>query len=282
MRLLVTGATGFIGQHLIPLLLHHGHQVTALVRKENRAKNYDWHRQIRLQTHDILDPTATIHPEIGNNDAVIHLAWAGLPNYMSLFHFERNLPADYRFLKAVIEAGIKQVLVTGTCLEYGMQSGCLSEDLPTRPANPYALAKDTLREFLESLQREVPFNLQWARLFYMHGPGQHPSSILAQLDTALERGDDSFNMSGGEQLRDYLPIREVVRRLLILAENPQCRGIVNICRGTPISVRGLVEQHLVERGRTIRMNMGHFPYPENEPMAFWGDCTKLQSYPDKK
>ena len=77
------------------------------------------------------------------------------------------------------------MLVTGTCFEYGMQSGYLSEKMITNPGNPYALAKDSLRKFLLSLQREVPFTLQWARLFYMYGSGQNPNSILAQLDNAV-------------------------------------------------------------------------------------------------
>lgn len=205
----------------------------------------------------------------------MHLAWPGLPNYDALFHYEQTLPADYRFLKSLVKGGVGHLLVTGTCFEYGMQSGALAEDLPTAPANPYALAKDTLRKQLQSLQQQHAFTLQWARLFYMYGEGQSPNSLVAQLDRAIDGGEAEFNMSGGEQLRDYLPVDEVASRTVTLVEHPGCDGVVNICSGVPISVRRLVERHLANRGANIRLNLGHYPYSNEESMAFWGDGSRL-------
>jgi dTDP-6-deoxy-L-talose 4-dehydrogenase (NAD+) len=199
-----------------------------------------------------------------------------LPDYKALCHFEETLPLQYRFLKAAIEGGIRQVLVAGTCLEYGMQSGGLSEDLATRPVTAYALAKDTLRAFLQAFQRVAPFTLQWARLFYMYGPGQHPTSLLEQLARALERGDECFHMSGGEQLRDYLPVHEVAARLVAVLEQRDWSAIVNISSGSPISVRRLVEEYLIRHERTIRLQLGYHPYPDYEPMAFWGSTKRFR------
>ena len=156
-----------------------------------------------------------------------------------------------------------------------MQSGAMTEMMPTMPSNPYALAKDTLRKLLQSLQQQHPVTLQWSRLFYMHGVGQNPNSLLAQLDHAINNGKSSFNMSGGEQLRDYLPVEAVASRLVFLSENPHFNGVVNICSGHPISVRRLVEQHLGSLGVDIQLNLGHYPYPEYEPMAFWGETQFL-------
>ena len=90
-----------------------------------------------------------------------------------------------------------------------MQQGCLDEDMPSAPANPYSLAKDTLRKFLQELRKVSPFHLKWARLFYMYGSGQNANSLLSQLDKALANGETSFNMSSGEQERDYLPVEKV-------------------------------------------------------------------------
>jgi len=101
-------------------------------------------------------------------DLLIHLAWEGLPNYKSLFHFEENLPGHYAFLKNLITHGLSDITVTGTCLEYGLKEGKLSEDMVTNPSNSYAIAKDTLRKFLEQLQSVQPFHLKWVRLFYMY------------------------------------------------------------------------------------------------------------------
>lgn len=277
MKVLVTGATGFVGQHVVPQLLERGYAVTAVARDEAKARNFDWFSSVRFICCDIHQSTATQFEQFGKNEAVIHLAWPGLPNYKAPFHFEDTLPADYRFLKALVESGVNHLLITGTCFEYGMQSGCLAENTPTFPANPYALAKDTLRKFLGELKHQQAFTLQWARLFYMYGQGQNANSLLAQLDRAIDNGEAKFNMSGGEQLRDYLPVNEVAHRLVLLLEHPECDGTVNVCSGAPASVRRLVERHIAIRGAEIQLNLGHYPYPEYEPMAFWGDAHRLNS-----
>ena len=278
MRVLVTGATGFVGRHVVPQLLQRGHTVTAVARDEAKARQFNWFDSIRFAACDIHRSASNQMGSFVAQDAVIHLAWPGLPNYGSAFHVEKNLPGSYRFLKSLVEAGVRQVLVTGTCGEYGLQSGALSEDIPPAPVTQYALAKDTLHKYLQALQQQHRYVLQWARLFYMYGPGQHANSLLSQLDSALDRGDAIFNMSGGEQLRDYLPIEDVAFRLVSLLEHPDCAGTINICSGEPISVRRLVMQHLTKRGRDIQLNAGYYPYLEYEPMAFWGDCTKYSRY----
>ncbi len=277
MKILVTGATGFIGRHVIPKLLACNHTVVAAARDEARVREFDWHASVTFVACDLHQPIAEPFRLFGSPDTVMHLAWPGLPNYMQPFHFEENLPADCRFLKSLIDGGLKHLLVAGTCLEYGMQNGCLKEDLPTRPATSYALAKDTLRKYLEFLIANRQFVLQWARLFYMHGPGQNPDSLFSQLDRALESNEKVFNMSRGEQLRDYLPVQEVASRLVTLANHPECKGIFNICSGQPTSIRSLVESHLEQRKAVMRLNLGHYPYPAYEPMAFWGCGDRFQS-----
>jgi dTDP-6-deoxy-L-talose 4-dehydrogenase (NAD+) len=278
MKVLVTGATGFVGRHVIPRLLEHGHTVTAVARDETKARNFSWFDRVRFVACDIHRPIDKPVELFGNPEAVIHLAWPGLPNYKALVHFEEALPADYRFLKTLVEGGVDRLLVTGTCFEYGMQSGALREDMETRPTNPYGFAKDTLRRQLEYLKNEQSFMLTWARLFYLYGDGQAENSLLPQLKAAVERGDKVFNMSGGEQLRDYLPITEVAKCLVSLAIRNGDNGIVNVCSGKPISVLELVEGWIKENDWSIKLNLGYYPYTDYEPMTFWGDRQKLDRY----
>lgn len=272
-RILVTGANGFVGNHVVAELLNQNYEVIATSRNPEKAELCKWYPQVSYIPCDLNVTQKDFFEFFQQPDLLIHLAWEGLPNYKGLFHLERNLLSNYRFLRNMIEQGLRHLIVTGTCLEYGMQEGCLTESNETRPITPYGLAKDTLRRFLQALQHEKPFVLQWARLFYMCGPGQNPNSLLPQLDRAIDSGDESFNMSGGEQLRDYLPVTEVAARLVSLAEHPELSQMINICSGTPISVRRLAENHIAKRNANITLNLGHYPYPDYEPMEFWGAST---------
>jgi dTDP-6-deoxy-L-talose 4-dehydrogenase (NAD+) len=157
-----------------------------------------------------------------------------------------------------------------------MQSGSLAEGVGPHPSIPYAVAKDSLRRRLEQLCLVRPFNFTWARLFYIFGDGQSDTSLLPQLRRAVADHADAFDMSGGEQLRDYMPVAEAADCLVSLALKRQPIGVVNVCSGKPVSVRSLVERWINENGWAIRLNLGRYPYPEYEPMAFWGDATKLR------
>jgi len=275
-KVLVTGATGFVGRHLVAALLARGCEVRAVARNAETAASMPWINAVEFIAADIHAADLDIAKLTTGVDALAHLAWPGLPNYQALFHFEHNLMADYRFIKGAVEGGVSQVMVTGTCFEYGMQSGPLSEQTAPQPSNPYGLAKNTLRVFLENLQREKSFTLQWARLFYLHGSGQNPNSLLAALDRAIDAGDERFNMSAGEQLRDYLAIETAAGYLTAILQQRDFNGVINCSSGQPISVRALVEQRLRERDASISLNLGHYPYPTHEPMAFWGVADRLQ------
>ena len=266
-QVIVSGATGFVGQHLIPLLLQSNHDVVVIGRDENKARMFDWYDRVEFISLDYHKAKLNYKPK--PNASLIHLAWQGLPNYTSLFHLEENLPKNYEFIKDLVNSGVSKVLAVGTCFEYGSQNGQLSTNLRAEPNNPYAVAKDCLRQCLSCLQKQSDFTFQWARLFYMYGQGQNSKSLLAQLDTAIARGETTFNMSGGEQIRDYLPIEDVARQLFQLFKNDES-GIFNICSGEPISIRQLVENRIQERNSSIRTNLGYYPYPDFEPMAFWG------------
>ncbi|MEI7054031.1 NAD(P)-dependent oxidoreductase [Pseudomonas koreensis] len=276
MKVLVSGATGFVGRHLVAALLARGCAVRAVARKTDTAASMPWINDVEFVAADIHAADLDIAALTDGIDVLAHLAWPGLPNYRALFHFEHNLMADYRFIKGAVEAGVKQVLVTGTCFEYGMQSGPLSESVEPQPSNPYGLAKHTLHQFLQNLQQEKPFTLQWARLFYLHGEGQNPNSLLAALDRAINAGETSFNMSGGEQLRDFLPIASAAAYLAAIVHQRDFNGVINCASGQPVSVRALVEQRLRERGAALKLNLGHYPYPSHEPMAFWAVTERLQ------
>lgn len=272
-KIAVTGATGFVGRHTIQALLDQGVIPTLLVREGSRIP-LAWGECPRVDV-DLHETPPNLFELAGQPDILIHLAWGGLPNYRSLTHFEQELPAQYRFLKTMIVSGLPHLFVAGTCFEYGMQSGPLHEGLEVTPTNPYGYAKNSLRQQLEYLKSLHAYSLIWGRLFYLWGDGQSPASLLPKLRGAISAGETRFAMSGGEQLRDYLAVTDAAAIIARLAKTRMDAGIVNICSGYPISVRRLVESWIEENGWNITPDLGKFPYPDYEPMAFWGDRRKL-------
>lgn len=275
MKVAVTGASGFIGRHVVAALAAQG--LPPVVTLRPNTSEPPWFAGLEVVRLDIAHPPADVFLAMGRPDVLLHLAWGGLPNYRSPRHVEHELPANGRFLNDMLAGGLDTLLVTGTCLEYGMRTGALAEDLDPRPTIPYATAKDALRGQLMQWRTSHPFHFTWARLFYLFGEGQSPASLLPQLRRAVAAGQETFDMSGGEQLRDYLPVTEAARHLVSLATARRANGVVNVCSGRPISVRELVERWIDENGWSIRLNLGKYPYQDYEPMAFWGDATKLHT-----
>jgi len=282
MRVLVTGATGFIGNHVVNTILKYNinEVIATSINSIQDAKKFLWYKDVDYISLDLNKPIDNFFKVFKEPDTLIHLSWEGLPNFKDLYHFERNVLFNYQFLKNMIKNGLKNLNVIGTCLEYGLQEGRLSENLQTKPAIAYALGKDTLRKFIEELNKSLKFNFKWIRLFYMYGEGQSPKSILPQLSKALDNNDKTFNMSGGEQLRDYLSIEKVAEYIIKISLQEKILGIINCCSGEPISIRKLVETHIEKSGKSIKLNLGYYPYPDYEPMAFWGDNSKLNTILD--
>ena len=278
MKVLVVGSTGFIGSYVMDYLARYKDiSIIATTRSLRKAKKFNWFndKKINVIEFDISQTGSDVFKILRKPDVMIHLAWDGLPDYKNINHIEQNLYKNYFFLRDMISGGLKNLTITGTCFEYGLKNGCLSEEIKTDPVISYAIAKDSLRRFLQELQKTKKFNLIWSRLFYVYGNGQSPKSLLSQLNAAINNKEKVFNMSGGEQLRDYLPIEKLAEYIVKIALQNKITGIINCCSGKPISIRNLIENYIKEKDADIKLNFGYYPYPDYEPMAFWGDNSKL-------
>ncbi len=276
MKILVTGATGFIGNYLInELIKNKDLTIIATSRSKTKAKKYSWYSKVTYIEYEIIESNTTnLFKYFMKPDLVIHLAWDNLSNYNDLTHIEKNLLNHYSFLKNIIENGLLNLSCIGTCLEYGLQNGELSEDFVTNPITTYGLAKDSLRKFLQSLQNEYTFNLKWIRLFYMYGEGQSPNSLYSQLNSSIIN-KKTFNMSKGDQVRDYLDINQVVKNIIQISLQNKVLGIINCASGIPITILDFIKKILLIKKSNLSLNIGYYDYPKYEPFSFWADTKKL-------
>lgn len=268
----MTGSSGFIGRHVVEALLDRGHSVVEIVRPERRAEA----RTENVVEFGLDSPPQDAFQRLGRPDAIVHLAWGGLPNYSSAHHVEEEYPLHADFLSDLANQGFPRIVVAGTCFEYGLKEGVLKETDPVAPVTEYARAKALLHQ--QILERAPDTEIIWARLFYPYGSGQNPASLYGQWHSACESGAEFFPMSPGDQLRDYLPVEEMADYLAQLAVS-DCIGTraINVCSGHPITVRQLVEQWAEDCNSKVKLQVGAYPYPAHEPRNAWGDDTVLRT-----
>ena len=274
MKIFVTGATGFVGHTLIKKLKSKNWKILCIARN---IKNMKSTKNIQYLSLDIHSNKVNLFKKYGIPDILIHLAWSGLPNYQEKFHVKKNLPKEKKFLFNAVDSGVKHIIVTGTCFEYGKQEGCLDEDFNTSPNTQYALAKDLLRKKLIEKQNKKYFILQWVRLFYIFGTNQNPKSLFPSLRRAINKKEKFFNIAKGNIQRDFLSIIDVANYLVHLCLTPNLNGIINCCSGKPLSIRKFVKKYADKRRSKIKIVSGKFQKPKFEAQAFWGSTSKMLS-----
>ena len=273
MKIAITGATGFVGRHVRNALAKTDHEVVLVVRKIEKAGEITARETIVTAN---LNQERTDWFEIfGKPDVVLHLAWGGLPNYMDAYHVEVELPIQSKFLKALIESGLKKLVVTGTCYEYGMSSGALSEDHETNPNTPYGIAKDKLRKELFEFQQSKNFELTWARIFYPYGEGQSEKSLYSSMKSAAKLNSSEFYLSNGDSALDFISVIELSKLLKLLLIHFGNVGLINLGSGFP----RLISDFAREQADLNGWNLNCISKPRltrtYESKQFWSNNSKL-------
>ena len=281
MKILVTGASGFIGSSLIPALLSENHKVFTLVRSVKKIKSFDWYPKVKTINKDLKSLTKDDIEDI-NPDIIYHLAWSDLPNYEDPIHIEKNLPEQLFFLRLVAECNVKKIIITGSCLEYGLQNGLLNEENTLQPSTFYGLAKASVLSMANHLKNKFGFDFVWYRIFYVYGENQNQSSLYPSLINAIKNEESVFKMSHGNQMRDFIHIDDVIKYLLIPLHDYTISGIYNISNGKGIKVKDFVERIVHLHGSQIKINFGHYAIPNYEPNNFWGDNSKIKKIKNKE
>ena len=279
MKLWVTGASGFIGRHLVGQAALAGHEVWTIARKgappreEGARANGE---RIRTMTLDLGDPAeVTTAVRSGAPDAIVHLAWYAQPNdYLVSLENVESLKTTLTFARAVVAGGCRRMVGVGTCVEYANLPRPRREDDAVEPKSLYARCKHAAHRVLEELFAREGAGLAWARLFHMHGPGEHPTRLIPAVAAALRAGRP-FALSPGEQVRDHLDVRDVASALLHLA-NIDLTGAINVCSGKPVTLRAVLETLAREVGHLELLQFGARAHAAGEIMYLAGDSTRLQ------
>lgn len=261
-RVVVTGATGFIGRHTPGLLATRGFEV----------------HPVSSRDADLLDRNASeaLIRKLQPTD-LLHLAWyAEHGKFWTSPENDRWVEASLELLRAFADFGGRRAVIAGTCAEYDWNGdGLLSEDsTPLAPATPYGAAKARLHVEAASVAAEAGVSLAWGRIFFVYGPGEDPRRLVASVARALIAGEPAA-CTHGEQVRDFLHAGEVADALAtLLASNVE--GPVNIGSGEPTRIKEIVAEVAHATGRPDLVRLGALPANPDEPPRLVADVRRLR------
>lgn len=276
MRVLITGATGFIGSHVAKRLIDEGHEVHAIIRpKSNTNKIADilpdmtvWSGD--LHEHDKLaDRISDARPEM-----CIHLAWDVEPgHYLHALTNVRMLESTLGLATRLADNGCRRFVGIGTCFEYDVSVGYLSESTALQPDSLYTACKVATAVGLEKIANDSGMETAWVRLFYQYGPFEDERRLVPAVLTSMMRGEMT-RTTEGEQVRDFLHVEDVASAICAVA-NSKLTGAVNVGSGQPVRVRDIVRKLGEITGREDLIEFGALPYRESDPMFVCANNRRL-------
>lgn len=269
MKILVTGANGFLGLGIVEKLLDSGVDVIATDFKidlvDNRAK------KISCDLFSIENP----YEFFDQPDVVLHLAWQDGFIHNSENHI-LNLSKHHFFLEALFKSDVKRVAVLGTMHEVGFYEGSIDETTPCNPLSLYGISKNSLRLEAEYFSKLYSKKLQWLRGFYIVGNTSHGSSIFSKIVQAAEKGVKEFPFTLGLNQFDFLDYSEFCYQVVAAISQDEISGTINICSGYPEKLADRVERFISENNFDIKLQYGAFPDRPYDSKAIWGNNYKIQ------
>jgi len=270
-RVLVTGASGFIGRHSLAPLIERGYEVHAVARGAVPAPS-----GLQIHACDLLDDraTAALIRAVAPSH-LLHFAWYAMPG--RFWTAPENLDwaaASLRLLRSFAEAGGRRAVLAGSCAEYDWSQPVLGEAAtPLTPHTLYGAAKNAVRSCLEAAAEALGISWAWGRIFWVYGPHEPRGRLVSDVAAGLLSGA-RVNVSTGIQIRDFMHVEDVARAFVALLDS-ELRGPVNIATGLATPIRDLVARLGALTGAAERIDFGTRTLRPDEPLSLVGDATRL-------
>lgn len=268
MKILVTGANGYLGHGIVRDLLDNGHQVTAV---DVSAENID--KRAEIIKCDLFAPDDPFE-HFGRPENLLHLAWRDGFVHYSPSHVN-DLPDHYHFLEKMVKSGLKKLTIMGSMHEIGFFEGCIKDGTPCNPTTPYGICKNALRELAQVLCNKYNVTFQWLRGYYIVGNSEKGNSVFSKISLAEKEGKTEFPFTLGQNKYDFLSYDDFCRFVSAAVAQDEVNGIINICSGCPEKLADRVERFIAENEYKIRLKYGAFPDRPYDSKAVWGDNSKI-------
>lgn len=269
MKILITGANGYIGTGVVKALLSLNQDVIATDFNvdgiDKRAK------AIAGNIFELENPFEYFEKP----DVVLHLAWRNGFVHNSETHLV-DLPNHFAFLSRLAESGVKKIVALGSMHEIGFWEGRIKEDTPCNPMSLYGISKNALRETLDLLCKQKNIKFQWIRGYYIVGNSEKGASIFSKITAAEKEEKSEFPFTTGKNQYDFIDYDEFCNQIANVVINNNVIGIINCCSGQPESLASRVERFIKENNYNIKLKYGAFPDRPYDSLAVWGDNTKIK------
>lgn len=269
MKILVTGANGYLGQGIVKELIKRDQEVVAI---SLHTENID--RRAVVIKKDIFQLDNPFE-ELYCPDIMIHLAWRDGFSHQAVSHI-LDLPKHYCFIEKMIHGGLKHVAILGSVHEIGFWEGSVDENTPTAPLSLYGISKDALRKSVELLAGEHDVVFQWIRGFYIVGNVEYGCSVFSQIARAVKEGRTVFPFTNGLNQFDFIDYDEFCYQVGSVITQNKVNGIINCCTGRPMQIGVRVKEFIKDNQFPIQLQYGEFPQRSYDSKAIWGNDRKIR------